>query len=450
MSPAVPPPVVKVKTLYCPNCGGPVELRGFGYTLSVVCPQCHTVLDVSTPLVQILQRAEEAQRRIQPKIPLGTRGQLENVAWEVIGFQVRQIEVELVLYSWDEYLLFNPYYGFRYLSEYDGHWNFIRTLPMVPQTIAGARPARRVGGVTYKHFQHSNATTIFVLGEFPWRAQHGDTATVDDFIAPPKLLSGERMEGEMVWSLGEYCTGEQIWKAFALPGRPDPAVGVYENQPSPHQGHAAVMWSTFWWLMVALAAVMLYFIVSARREVVYAERHTFSAAAVQPAPAEPDTYSKSTGGEPSFVTPIFELKGHPSNVEIQIHTDLNNSWAYFNLALINQDTGHAWDFGRELSYYYGVDGGESWTEGSKSDSVTIPAVPSGHYYLRIEPETDPKQPWTLIYDVSIRRDVPTYSFFLIAALLLMIPPIFSTMRIGAFEAARWRESDYAPSSGGRS
>ena len=432
-SPSVPPPQVKAKTLHCVNCGGPVELRGFGHTLSVVCPQCHTVLDVSTPVVRILQRTQEALERMQPKIPLGTRGQIENIAWEVIGFQVRQIEVESVLYSWDEYLLFNPYYGFRYLSEYQGHWNFIRTLPMVPRKMPGARPARSVGGVTYKHFQHSCATTIFVLGEFPWRAQHGDTANVDDFVAPPRLLSSERMDGEVVWSLGEYWTGQQIWKAFALPGRPAPAVGVYENQPSPHQGQASAMWSMYWWLMVALAAIMLFFMVASRREVVYAQGQTFST---------------GTSGEPSYVTPVFELKGHKSNVEIQISTDLDNNWAYFNLALINQDTGQGWDFGREVSYYHGVDGGESWTEGGKSDSVTIPAVLPGHYYLRVEPEMDTKQANLMSYQVTIRRDVPTYLFFLFAAVLMIIPPIFAAMRIGSFETARWRESDYAPSGGG--
>jgi hypothetical protein len=432
-SSAVPAPVVKAKTLSCPGCGGPVELRGFGHTLSVVCPQCHAVLDVSTPPVQILQRAQEAQERIQPTIPLGTRGQIENITWEVIGFQVRRIEVEFVPYSWDEYLLFNPYYGFRYLSEYDGHWNFIRTLPMVPRTIAGARPERRVLGVTYKHFQHSSATTTFVLGEFPWRARQGDTATVDDFIAPPRLLSAERMDGEVVWSLGEYWTSEQIWKAFALPGPPDRALGVYENQPSPHQGQAGAMWSMFWWFMVALAAVMLFFIVFSRRQVVYAEQYS---------------YVMATTREPSFVTPVFELKGHPSNVEIQIRTDLDNNWAYFNLALINQDTGRGWDFGREVSYYYGMDGGESWSEGSRSDSVTLPSIPSGHYYLRIEPEMESIKVSPMSYYVSIRRDVPTYTFFLIAAVLLLIPPILAAMRIGAFETARWRESDYAPSSRG--
>jgi hypothetical protein len=423
--------VVQAKALHCVNCGGPVELRGFGHTLSVVCPQCHAVLDVSTPPARILQLAQEAQEQIQPKIPLGTRGTIENIAWEAIGYQVRQIEVEGVPYSWDEYLLFNPYYGFRYLSEYNGHWNFIRTLPLVPLTIPGARPARRVGGVTYKHFQHSCATTTFVLGEFPWRAQQGDSATVDDFIAPPRLLSAELMDGEIVWSRGEYWTGQQIWQAFKLPGRPEPAVGVYENQPSPHQGQASAMWSMFWWLMVALAAIMLYFMVFSRRDVEYAEQHSFST---------------GTSGEPSFVTPIFELKGHPSNVEIQINTDLDNNWTYFNLALINQDTGRAWDFGREISYYHGVEGGESWTEGGRSDEATIPAVPPGHYYLRVEPEMDSKQANFMNYNLTIRSDVPNYVFFLIAAVLLIIPPILASMRIGSFETARWRESDYAPSS----
>jgi hypothetical protein len=61
---------------------------------------------------------------------------------------------------------------------------------------------------------------------------------------------------------------------------------------------------------------------------------------------------------------------------------------------------------------------------------------------------DSKQPAYMSYDIAIRRDVPNYSFFLIALVLLMVPPILSTMRIGAFEKARWQESDFAPAPGG--
>jgi hypothetical protein len=45
----------------------------------------------------------------------------------------------------------------------------------------------------------------------------------------------------------------------------------------------------------------------------------------------------------------------------------------------------------------------------------------------------------------LRRNVPNYGFFGLAALLLLIPPSITTFRKGGFEAARWRESDYAPS-----
>ena len=54
---------VQAKSISCPNCGGPVQLRGFAHTLSVVCPQCLTVLDASTPEVQILQTFQGEERR---------------------------------------------------------------------------------------------------------------------------------------------------------------------------------------------------------------------------------------------------------------------------------------------------------------------------------------------------------------------------------------------------
>ena len=44
-------------------------------------------------------------------------------------------------------------------------------------------------------------------------------------------------------------------------------------------------------------------------------------------------------GEHSFVTDAFELKGHPSNAEISVQTNLRNNWVYFNFTLINLDTG---------------------------------------------------------------------------------------------------------------
>jgi hypothetical protein len=130
-------------------------------------------------------------------------------------------------------------------------------------------------------------------------------------------------------------------------------------------------------------------------------------------------------------------------VELSIHTDLDNNWAYFGFALINDQTGQTFDFAREVSYYHDSDG----SEGSRNNSVIVPSVPSGQYYLRVEPEMARGSPF-VAYDLTLRRNVPNYGFFGIAALLLIIPPLLTTIRKGSFEAARWRESDYAPRSSG--
>ena len=46
----------------------------------------------------------------------------------------------------------------------------------------------------------------------------------------------------------------------------------------------------------------------------------------------------------------------------------------------------------------------------------------------------------------MRRDVPILAPYLICLALLAVPPIFWAMRAWSMESARWKESDYAPTS----
>ena len=134
-------PIPQVRSLQCPNCGGTIELRGHSHTISAVCIQCLSILDASTPDLRIVQQFQ-ARERFQPIIPLGRRGKLWAVDYEAIGFQIREIVVEGVAYRWAEYLLYNPFRGYLYLTEYQGHWNAIRTLRALPQmTTSGSKKA---------------------------------------------------------------------------------------------------------------------------------------------------------------------------------------------------------------------------------------------------------------------------------------------------------------------
>jgi len=427
-----PPGKPQVQSLNCPGCGAALVERSFGHAVTIVCDSCHSILDAKDRNLQILQKFKAATNEARPLIPLGTRGKIRGADYEVIGFQRRTIHVDGLPYSWHEYVLFNPYKGFRYLTEYNGHWNDVSILKALPEVHDTAPPSVTYLGETYKHFQTAKAATSFVLGEFPWQVRFGESADVTDYVSPPRVLSGESTGQEVTWSMGEYMSGRDIWNAFNLPGDPPEAVGVYENQPSPVSAEAKSIWVVFAGFLLVLVLMMIGFDISARNEEVFSGSYKFDS---------------SQRGDASFVTDDFELKGHTSNVQLTTSTDLNNRWVYMNYALINEETGQAFDFGREVSYYHGFDSDGSWTEGSPNDHVAVPSVPAGRYYLRVEPEGDPGYSVTY-YSVSVRRDVPQYTFYGLAFLALLAPAVLLTWRSLSFEHLRWAESDHPPASWG--
>jgi hypothetical protein len=423
---------VRVRSVSCPACGAAVAVRSFGHAVNVVCQSCQTILDPKDSGVRIIQRFNDAVR-YDPVVPLGTRGRIRDEIYEVVGFQVRQIEVDGTFYRWGEYLLFNPYRGFRYLTEYAGHWNFVSLLRSLPEgdPTPGNTARHSYQGQRYRHFQTATATTVFVLGEFPWQVRVGESAMVVDYVSPPRMLSAEiSADKEVTWSLGEYLSGADIWKGLALPGQPPPAVGVFADQPSPLSGVPGRMWRHAALLMAVASLVWMAHLATARQKQAFAQ--TF-------------VYDARSGNEASLVTPVFELDGRPSAVRVETATDLDNQWMFVGYALVNDETGQAFDFGREVSYYHGVEGGESWSEGSQSDGATLPRTPAGRYFLRIETEGE-RGSKPVRYRVTVVRDVVTSIWFLGALVLLALPPVMTSWRSMAFERRRWQESDYASSS----
>jgi hypothetical protein len=282
-------------------------------------------------------------------------------------------------------------------------------------------------GETFRHFQSSTATTAYVVGEFPWEIRAGDRVSFSEYVAPPRLLSAEREVEDTTWSLGRYVPGEEVWRAFSLPGSAPRAQGVFANQPSPYAGRPSRFWKAFLLLAALVVVALGARALTAAREPVFSFGHTFA-----PGP-----------GEASLVTPEFEIASGPSNLEVHIETDLSNSWTYFHLALIETGSGEALDFGSEVSYYSGRDSDGQWTEGSQRGAVMLPQVSPGRYYLRVEPETDAAQRAPVHYTIKLLRDVPIYWPYLVTLGLLALPPIVVTMRAMSFEGRRWAESDDA-------
>ena len=422
---AVPSRVPRIAALACPNCGAAVERRTFGHAVTVVCPSCAAVLDARHEDVRIVEVAASGIR--EPIIPLGTRGQWGGAPYEVIGWQRRGIEVEGTTYAWDEFLLFNPYRGFRYLTQYEGHWNDIAAVTRLPKLNGGGRPLATYDGRRFKHFQKARARTSSVLGEFPWEVRTGDEVEVDDFIAPPRILSREETPDEVAWSLGEYVEGERVWKAFRLKGSPPARTGVYANQPNARARRLAGFVAPFF---LAAALVIGFGIARnafARNDVVYRTtgRVTPPRAAV-------------------FVTPEFDLEGGDANVALKLGAPgLDNNWMAVTASLIDARSGRAVDIPADVSYYHGVSDGERWSEGRRSREVVVPGIPGGRYYLRVEAEPGPAPAQ---YHLTLTRDVPLWRYTFVAFLLLLVPVVLVGLSALSFENARWAESDYPWSS----
>ena len=421
------PPKPQARALNCPKCGAAIVLRSFGQAITVVCSSCHCILDAKDPNLAILQQFAAATKTVAPLIPLGTRGKLRGTDYEVVGFQRRDCKVEGITYYWHEYVLFNPYKGIRYLTEYNGHWNDISICKTLPLADGGGA---NYLGEAYKHFQTTDANTDFVLGEFPWQVRVDEHAVVTDFVHPPRVLSSEKMDKEVIWSIGEYMYGAEIWDCFKLPGSPPEAIGVFENQPSPVAANVSSIWGVFAAFALVLLVIMAVSDMRSKKEPVLHEVHQYNRL-------------DAAKNEPSFVTDNFDLSGGTSTVEVKTFAGVDNHWIYLNYALISQDTGQAWDFGREVSYYHGYDSDGSWTEGKQNDSVVIPQVPAGHYYLRVEPEADPALNG-VVYSIDVVRDVPVLGIFGFAFVALLLPALVISWRAYTFERSRWTESDHPP------
>jgi hypothetical protein len=151
-----------------------------------------------------------------------------------------------------------------------------------------------------------------------------------------------------------------------------------------------------------------------------------------------------------FSTPIEIKEGH-QNLAVTLRAPVNNSWVAVDGALVSETTGVAELFLLESSYYHGVDGGESWSEGQPSDTVFLSAVPPGTYVLRLAPQWDGRFPPVPSVEVQLRQGVMHWLYPVLALLAILLVPLLMVFRMAAFESRRWQESMYTTntaSSGG--
>jgi len=403
----------------CPNCATPFKLTN-DKSKSYGCPACGSLLDTSSRNVQLITKAQEAMN-YPLRIPLGTKGRLDNLEFEVIGHMRRASDG----FGWSEYLLFSRNHGYRWLSESDGHWSHIWNTNKPPKVMGDSAYYMND---EFEHFQHYDAKVVHVLGEFYWKVKLGDTVATDDYIRPPQIVSREKTAKEVTWSVGSYMTPEEVQAAFKVKTPMPAPKGIAPNQPSPYIGVAPRMWKYFVWL--TLAVLVLQMVFAFRTSKVYSE-------AIDIAP----------GSEQSITTQPFKVQGKTGNLVVRNDTSLRNSYANIGYTLVDPKSGQTWSEAHELSYFEGYEDGESWSEGSRTDEVVFFNVPAGEYLLNINAELADDAKDRLQGRIAVERGHTSWLNWLALQFLLLLMPFYATWRSRNFENRRWEDSDH-PRGGG--
>ncbi|MBX9797284.1 DUF4178 domain-containing protein [Sphingomonas sp.] len=432
-TPATAAPAPAVKALSCPNCGGTITLRAAGYTVTVACQYCGSLLDVTNPEVRLIEAYHNATAELS--IPLGMRGVLDGVEWEAVGHMTRS---EGGAYPWEEYLLFNPYHGYRWLT-FDGRgWSLGTMLTTVPAWSSGSLSVDGRGFTPF--FAKTEAQVDSVVGEFYWRVRQGERVESETWVSPGFMLSREANAQEASWTVLRLLTPAEIKAAFGVdaPANPWPPL---PHQPSPYGGWLGKATGIAMAAMAFLVVVMLVFsggtqLASTRLSI------------------DPQGRDQSATIGPITLTRAWQ--------KVEISADvpqIDNGWVDLDYSLVDRKTQQSYDAYGAAERYSGRDSDGPWQEGSGTREVSIASVPAGTYDLVIDYKAnrwaDPAQsvfgsgPAWFENGAEIAVTARSGGMFagnlLLAFGLIFLPFLWFLYRQVSFEQARQDQGDFGRS-----
>ncbi|MBL9037894.1 MAG: DUF4178 domain-containing protein [Archangium sp.] len=413
----------------CTQCNGMLALQAPDAAKRVACPFCGALLDVAHGKLSFLQHLDKPP--YDPRIPLGRKGTLDGVTFTALAFLIRSCEVEGTRYAWEEYLLWNRAEGFRWLMNANGHWTLLT--PIAAGEVQKNFREVKYKNESYRAYQEVYARTDYVAGECYWQVQVGELARATEYISPPKSVNLDFTDSEATYTFGVLLASEVVEKAFALEKQPAPT-GIAPAQLNPHKTKASEgwVWSAIWG-GVLLVLMMVFAMLGTTAEYY---RGTFTV----PAHAAPGSPESQQFSEP------FEIK---KKVPLEVHLDapgLDNNWLGVDVALVNTADGEVISVYAEPSYYSGVDDGERWSEGSRDETKQTDVVDPGMYMVRVTPQYEAGK----ATDFSVRvnaDDGPGFCCPCFIFILLLLGPIFSSIRASGFETERWNESVFQSAPG---
>lgn len=409
----------------CPHCSNDIKIKTYPLAQSCACNKCDSFLTIEKK--QLVKKGTNTTRAFENLLPIGTTGLLKGISYEVVGYTEKQ-EKNQYKSKWREYVLFNPVYGFAFLSEYDGHWLFVKETIASPVVLNDNIKAFIINSETFQLYNSYSYKILEAKGEFPYNVFDNSETQVKEYISPPEIWIREKNAKEgIVWYFGEHISRREIKKAFAVTTSMPYRIGIGAVQPTGYINIGKLITAAIMGILLLILIHQL-FLSTQQNKLITEGNYVFA-----------DSSNKT-----KLVTEKFTLSRWRSSMAFEIDAPVSNSWFELNATLVNAETGKEYSMQKGVEYYYGYSDGENWTEGSTSETAYITNIPSGKYFLEMEGTKEINSINQLSYfKVKVIYDPETHRNFWIAVLLLLIWPVANYFINRYTEQNRWENSPYS-------
>lgn len=409
-----------IKVINCKNCGGAlpyfVESRKLATITCAYCGSVHDIKEEFKLLDQFVNRFG-----VTSPIKLGMSGKINDIEFTVIGEVIYSDKVhkntKFLPFDayWIEYQLYSKTHGFATLSFEKGHFTFSRRVRDVP-----SQPGNLYNGYpivykehTFKVFDTYKSVINEVTGELTWHAKAGDTSRVTDAIDPPFLLSIEKNKNETEYYLSQYIEPQIIYKNFAVDKskRVSPQ-GIIAAQPFYAPMLKALSKAAFPTAIFSIIALFI-LLIGFRGDTVYFG--SFTAPQVKKGITIKD----------------INITNTKNLISLKFETTLSNNWTSLDITFL-KDGKERVSFDKEISYYFGGSGDDSWREGSRTAKIYFRLPEPGSYTLSIKSAKNQAAAFSL----WIKEGILTMRYFLYLFMATVLSSLWYYFQKYNFEAKK--------------
>ncbi|WP_171181399.1 DUF4178 domain-containing protein [Ruegeria sp. HKCCD8929] len=353
-------------SINCTCCGAGLDVLGGGRVVVQICPYCGAELDAQDNY-KTLRQFKDLKRPDTP-LSIGMMGTLFGVEFTVIGLIEHSEQWGGRVYKWIDHQLYSATHGYAWLTLDAGHLVFSRRyrgpgwISERQVEISEHPPIAYAGGERFRYFETTSSTITYVEGEFTWHPKFGEQTTTISAMSNAAMLGFSTTGSERETYRSVYVPREAAEAAFGLtlnlkPYRTHPLQPFVEG---PNYGFLLVTSLGF-----AVVCLFMAFFFSARSGQSVLYNHNVAASQL-----------------PVEIT--IPLRADSQLTRISFTGDVENSWAYLDLELLDPEGAPVFQAGRTIEYYSGRDADGSWREGTARASLKFRPEHSGDYVLALD------------------------------------------------------------------